>query len=620
MGFSASFLDELRSRLSLVEVVGRRVKLLRRGREHLGLCPFHNEKTPSFTVSDEKGFFHCFGCGAHGDVITFVQDTEGVGFRDAVERLASLAGMVIPAPSPQAARDEARRLTLIDANEAAAQWFAEQLRGSRGEGARGYLAGRGLNADTVKAFALGYAPPGRTLLKQALVAKGFEELMLVEAGLLIAPEEGGESFDRFRNRLMFPIRDRRGRVVAFGGRALDDAPAKYLNSPETALFHKGSTLYNLDQAQGAARQHAAVIVAEGYMDVIALAQAGFGHAVAPLGTALTEDQLKLLWRMAPEPVLCFDGDQAGARAAWRAAERALPLLSPGHSLRFALLPAGSDPDDLIRDAGAAAMQQLIDQALPLAELLWRTLTQHVPVDTPERRAGLERDIFAMLAKIEDPTLKRFYGQEMHGRLAALWRSNRLENRRIYTRRAARGGAVGRSSGLLAATMAARAPGGVSPTRALERVILATVINHPSLLPEFIESLGAAHFASSDIDKAIRSLISLASTSEALDSQGVKDNLQRRELTALLADLTEDPLLRRHGFAAASAQPDRAAQGLAHCLARLRRLVDLERERAEAEAALSMTDSPEAWERLRAVQAALNEPDGLEVDFDNTPRR
>lgn len=619
MGFSANFLDELRSRVSLAETVGRRVKLLKRGREHVGLCPFHNEKTPSFTVSDDKGFYHCFGCGAHGDVITFVQDSEGVGFRDAVERLAAAAGMAIPAPSPQAAREESRRLTLIDANEAAAHWFAEQLRSARGEAARAYLEKRGLKEGTVRDFGLGLAPNGRALMKQALMAKGFDGMLLAEAGLLIKPEDGGDSFDRFRNRLMFPIRDRRGRVIAFGGRALDDAPAKYLNSPETALFHKGATLYNLDKAQGPARQDAAVIVAEGYMDVIALAQAGFPNAVAPLGTALTEDQLRLLWRLAPEPVLCFDGDSAGARAAWRAAERALPMLSPGQSLRFALLPPGRDPDDLIRESGADAMRGVIGAAMPLADLVWQTLTKDAQTDTPERRAGLEKEIFTLLSSIGDPSLKRFYQQDMNSRLAALWRHNTMEKKGFFQRGQGRGGRAPRAGSLLAATSAARMAPQQQLVRDVERVILATLLNHPDLATDHLEQLGATHFASSDIDKAIRSLLSLASLGQPLDSQGVKDNLRNRGLGPLVDAIGRDPLFRRHGFAAAAADRGKAGQGLAHCLARLRRVVDLERERAAAEAELSATGNPEAWERLRAIQAALNDSDGLEADFDHAGR-
>jgi len=616
VGFSSGFLDELRQRAPLVETVGRRVKLVRRGREHIGLCPFHNEKTPSFTVSDEKGFFHCFGCGAHGDVITFVQDSEGLGFREAVERLASEVGLALPASSPQAAREQARYATLVDANEAAAYWFAEQLQGTRGQAARAYLEKRGLAPATVADFRLGLAPAGRALLKQALIAKGFDETLLAEAGLLIVPEDGGESFDRFRNRLMFPIRDRRGRVIAFGGRALDDAPAKYLNSPETPLFHKGASLYNLDRAQGPARTQAAIIVAEGYMDVIALAQAGFAHAVAPLGTALSEDQLRLLWRLAPEPVLCFDGDSAGAKAAWRAAQRALPLLQPGHSLRFALLPAGRDPDDLIRSEGAPAMQRVIEAAVPLVDLLWRNLTQTAVLDTPERRAGLEKEIFQMLGQIAHAPLRRFYSQEMGSRLNALFRHNMMAKKGFQARDSSYRGAHGAaSSGLLAATRAMRMPPEQGLVRDLERAILVTLINHPALLADYLEDLGSIHFASNEIDKAIRSLLSLAAAGQALDSQGVKNNLKSRDLGPLVEELERDPLYRRHGFAAENAAHERARKGLAHCLARLRRVVDLERERAAAEAELQATDSPEAWERLRAIQAALNDPMGLEVDFE-----
>ena len=416
MGFTPSFLDELRLRNSLVDVISRRVKLIRRGREFTGLCPFHNEKSPSFTVSEEKGFYHCFGCGAHGDVITFIMEKEGLTFPEAVERLAHDAGMEMPEWTPQDKEKEKARAGLADVNEAAASWFQDQLVSGRGSAARTYVQKRGLKENTIRSFALGYAPSGRTLLKQALEAKGFDEALCIEAGLLIKPEDG-ESFDRFRNRLMFPIRDRRGRVIAFGGRAMDaDAPAKYLNSPETPLFHKGTTLYNLDLAQKAARDQAQIIVAEGYMDVIALSEGGLSHAVAPLGTALTEDQLRMLWRLSPEPLLCFDGDKAGIRAAFRAAERALPMLKPGYSLRFALLPDGEDPDTLIRRQGRQAVEQVLERATPLMDLLWDHLLEQADLSTPERRAALSKNAYSYARQVQDNDVRRFYEDEIRTRL------------------------------------------------------------------------------------------------------------------------------------------------------------------------------------------------------------
>ncbi len=353
-------LDEFKARLPLVEIVARRVRLTRRGHEHVGLCPFHGEKTPSFTVSESKGFYHCFGCQQHGNAIDFVMATEGLEFADAVARLAELTGL--PLPWRAASRGPAPDQTLLAANEVAARWFAGRLASPSGAAAAAYLTRRGVDQATTLRFGLGYAPAARSALKDALLAEGHAERQLIAAGLLVQPEDGA-SYDRFRERVMFPIHDRRGRVVGFGGRALGDARAKYLNSPETPLFHKGEILYGLALAREAARAKGTVIVAEGYMDVIALAQAGLGHAVAPLGTAISEAQLSLLWQLADEPIVCLDGDDAGLRAASRLIERALPLLKPGKSLRFALLPAGQDPDSALRTWGRESLAARLDEAL-----------------------------------------------------------------------------------------------------------------------------------------------------------------------------------------------------------------------------------------------------------------
>src|SRR5215470_14590334 len=419
MSFTPQFLDELRQRLSLASVIARKVKLTRRGRESTGLCPFHNEKTPSFTVSDEKGFFHCFGCGAHGYVIGFVMRSEGLSFPETVERLAREAGLPLPVSSPEERQRAERQATLVTAMETAAAWYEQQLGTSAGRGALDYLRRRGLTPDTTARFRLGYAPEGRTALREALARAGVSQELALEAGL-IGKGEDGALFDRMRGRVIFPIADRRGRVIAFGGRILGDGQPKYLNSPETALFHKGRTLYGLGQALRPAKDASEVIVAEGYMDVIALAQAGFPQAVAPLGTALTEEQIAELWRLVPEPILCFDGDVAGERAAARAADRALPLLKPSQSLRFALLPAGEDPDSLIRGAGTPAMRAALDQSLALAEVVWRGATAGRRLDTPERRAGLRHELRQLLARIADRGVQEAYRAEFEARLDALF--------------------------------------------------------------------------------------------------------------------------------------------------------------------------------------------------------
>ncbi len=360
MRFTPQFLDELRARLPVSEVVGRRVKLKKAGREWKGLSPFQQEKSPSFTVNDQKGFYHDFSSGKHGDIISFLMETEGVAFTEAVERLAAMAGVALPAVTPDAARHEQRRKTLYDVMELATKFFADTLASRNGARARGYLADRGISPAVQLQFRIGYAAGERFALKEFLGAQGIPVEDMVEAGLLVAGDDIPVPYDKFRDRVMFPITDLRNRVIAFGGRALEkEVAAKYMNSPETPLFHKGDNLYNLAAARLAAHNGAALVVVEGYVDVIAMVGAGFGASVAPLGTALTENQLALLWKMADEPILCFDGDKAGQKAAWRAAEMALPHLAPGKSLRFALLPEGQDPDDLARSGGRAAIEEVI---------------------------------------------------------------------------------------------------------------------------------------------------------------------------------------------------------------------------------------------------------------------
>src|SRR6266404_1264812 len=417
MRFTPQFLDELRARLPVSEVVGRRVKLKRAGREWKGLSPFQQEKTPSFTVNDQKGFYHDFSSGKHGDIISFLMETEGVGFAEAVERLASMAGVPLPAVTPDAARHEQRRKTLYDVMELAAKFFADTLASRNGAKARGYLGDRGISPATQLQFRLGYAPPDRFALKEHLGAQGISTEDMVEAGLLVAGEDKPVPFDRFRDRVMFPITDARGRVIAFGGRALEkDVPAKYLNSPETPLFHKGDNLYNLATARQATHNGSPLIVVEGYVDVIAMVTAGFAGAVAPLGTALTENQLALLWKMADEPILCFDGDRAGQKAAWRAADLALPQLKPGKSLRFALLPEGQDPDDLARSGGRGAIEEVISAARGLADVIWSREIEGGSYATPERRAALEARIGEFSNSIRDEVVRRYYRQDFTERL------------------------------------------------------------------------------------------------------------------------------------------------------------------------------------------------------------
>ena len=436
MSLSPQWLDELRTRITLSSVIGRTTRLTKAGHEWKACCPFHNEKSPSFTVNDEKGFYHCFGCGAHGDAIRWLTDQRGLAFLDAVKELAAEAGMEMPAPDPRAARQAEERAGLHEVMAAAQEWFVAQLASDEGARARAYLAKRGLDAHTISRFGFGYAPEGRQALKAGL--KQFPEELLIEGGLRIVVDSAQgikrEPYDRFRGRMMLPIHDARGRVIAFGGRILDkaktDAP-KYLNSPDTPLFDKGRTLYNLHRAGPLSRQSGRMLVVEGYMDVVTLSAAGIGDCVAPLGTALTETQIEMLWRLVEVPVLCFDGDAAGKRAVMRAIARALPLLRPAHSLRILRLPAGLDPDDLIRAQGVGAMERLLGEARGLLETLWEHEKEALPLVSPEDKAGLKARLLGHVESIVDPDIKALYRRELLDKYAAFAFPRREESARAW---------------------------------------------------------------------------------------------------------------------------------------------------------------------------------------------
>ena len=419
MKYPQSFIEEIRSRIRVSEIVGKAVTLRRAGREFHALCPFHKEKTPSFTVNDEKGFFHCFGCGAHGDVIGFTMDYEHLRYPEAVEKLAGMAGLSIPRLTHAEVEKAKQAQSLQQVMEVVAAWFEEQLENTReGDIARRYLAERGMSAATQARFRLGYAPADRDVLTRAMKAKGITEAQLIEVGMLIKVDDRAP-YARFRRRLMFPIRDRKSRVIAFGGRVLpgepnNDAP-KYLNSPETELFHKGRQLFNMDLARRAGLDSGQLIIAEGYMDVIALAQAGITQAVAPLGTAITPEQLQLCWQVVDTPTLCLDGDNAGQRAMARAMDLALPLLVPGKSLQVVVLPKGSDPDSLIREQGRAVFDETMAAAQPLASVLWQQVMGGGGV-TPEARAALEEKLSQKIATIKHATVQHYYKQFMREKL------------------------------------------------------------------------------------------------------------------------------------------------------------------------------------------------------------
>ena len=563
MAFPPQFLDELRARLPVSEVVGRKVRLVRKGREHSGLCPFHNEKTPSFTVNDEKAFYHCFGCGQHGDVITFVMETEGLSFPEAVERLASQAGLQVPQSSPEERERAKVRNTLYDVVEQVCAWYEDNLRQTGGREALDYLRGRGFTEETIRTFRLGYSPDGRGRLLQAMEAKGIRKDQLVEAGLIKLPEGGGDPRDYFFNRVMFPISDGRGRVIAFGGRILGDGQPKYLNSPETPLFHKGRNLYNFAMAREASRDLGTVIVAEGYTDVIALAQAGLPNAVAPLGTAVTEEQIGLLWRVADEPVLCFDGDTAGERAALRAAERALPLLKPGKTLRFMGLPAGEDPDSLVQSRGADGFRHIMGSARQLADVIWQTESSASPHDTPERRADLERRINGRIAVIADEGVKYHYQQSFRQRLRDLFFQPRGGPGRSAGQK---GGKWGPKKPVLAPGLGAR--GDIGAMKAMqERALIATLINHPDLIHDSIEALNEISLQSRELDSLLQVILNLAFTAPVLDTRDLQRHLIEVGYDRLLAGVLHAQVYRQASFAGPEATVTDARAALNEMLLR-----------------------------------------------------
>lgn len=539
MAFPPQFLEDLRARIGVASVVGRRVKLTKKGREHTGLCPFHNEKTPSFTVNDDKGFFHCFGCGAHGDAIGFEMRANHLSFTEAVEKLASELGLEVPKASPEERVREAKRAGLHDAMEAACRFYEQQLHAPAGRDGMQYLKKRGLTDETIARFRLGWAPDSREAVKKALMSATMPESLLIEAGLLKKPETGS-AFDFFRGRVMFPVTDRKGRVIAFGARILGDGQPKYLNSPDTPLFHKGSTLYGLAHARATAREQGMVVAVEGYMDVIALHEAGFTYAVAPLGTALTEGQIEELWRLADEPILCFDGDNAGQRAMARAAERALPLLKPGKSLRFAILPPAEDPDSLIKSHGPKAMQAVLDDAHALFEVVWRLETADRVLDTPERRAALEKDLKDKAFAIGDESVRWQYLNAFRERMRAAFRPPRpawipplqggQKSRFERKRRPGEGPLLG-ADGRLRGSPKVRPP--ISGLIMQERLLLAVLITHPPLIEDAAGRLGELMFSDSDLDKLRRGILKHLDIVRDLDSVSLRDHLRADGFTGVL---------------------------------------------------------------------------------------
>ena len=624
MRFSPSFLDEIRARVPVSEVVRRKVKLAKQGREWRGLSPFNAEKTPSFYVNDQKGFFHDFSSGKHGDGFTFLMETEGLSFPEAVERLAGLAGLPMPVETKEQREADARRATLGDALEWAAEFFEKQLAAPAGREARAYLDRRQISAASRARFRLGYAPADRHALRDHLAARGATVETMIEAGLLIHGEDIAVPFDRFRNRVMFPICDRAGRVIAFGGRAMEaEAQAKYLNSPETPLFHKGATLYNLHNARKAAHETGSVIAVEGYVDVIALDTAGVHNAVAPLGTALTPDQCGLLWRMAEEPVLCFDGDKAGLKAAFRAVDTALPLIGAGRSLRFVLLSGGMDPDELLRAGGRTAVAQALASTLPLVDLLWMRETDGLVLDTPERRAGLERRLREVAGQIADETLRRHYQQELTDRLAKLLGRDpsRFSNGRStgsgrdYTPRW--NGAPGRAGAggpLRVGPSLANSPlfrGVSAPIAPREGLILLILMNHPEVLAERVDEIAELDFASPEAI-ALRDALVRWREAGGEETQLLADFIEENGLSAAAGRLSGMVAHAVLWSVRPEAAPADAAESLRQALVLHRRARALNRELREVEARLADNPNERDAARLRDIQTQLSALDGAEA--------
>jgi len=617
MRYSEQLLDDIRARIRVSDVVGRKVGLKRKGREFAGLSPFNKEKTPSFFVNDEKQFYHCFSSGKHGDIFKWLMEMEGLSFPEAVERLAGEAGVELPKATPQDVEREKKRAGLIDVMEMADQFFRDQLKSAAAREACSYIDQRGLSAETIDKFGLGYAPGDRQALRGYLASRDITDAQMAEAGLVIHGDDIAVPYDRFRDRIMFPIGDARGRTIAFGGRALSsDVPAKYLNSPDTPLFHKGSIVYNFARARKPAFDAQAVLVAEGYMDVIALSQAGLAHAVAPLGTALTEDQIALLWRLAPEPVLCFDGDRAGQAAAYRAAERALPVLKPGHSVRFAFLPDGKDPDDLIKTQGPDAMRDVIAQAQPLYKVLWEKEVTDRRIDTPEQRAEFQKSIRAMPRQIRDDTVREHYVQTFEEQLRTFFGG---EQGRLADGQARRGrpmtqqgrgsvwGGGGMNRAALGATPSLKRSSlgrGSAPaaSRAHELLVL-TVLNHPWLVPDHAEALAGVSMSDPSLDSLLNEIIDVVTQGDHLDRTQLHTHLETHGLSHVAHRLLSDQALKTVAFSRGEADPAIAEEGfeatLKECAAG-----GFETDLRRAQADFEMDPSEENWSRLEQIKRMM----------------
>ena len=605
MTLSTAWLDELRARTALSGIIASSVKLIRAGREWKACCPFHNERTPSFTVNDDKGFYHCFGCGAHGDAIRFLTDQRGMPFMDAVKELAAKAGMDVPTPDPKAQEQSERTATLTDVMAAVALWYSEQLNGLAGAEARDYLKRRGIDAATAQRFGLGLAPDNRTALKRALEKLGEDKL--VETGMLIQPEEGGkDSYDRFRGRLMIPIRDPRGRVIGFGGRILGEGEPKYLNSPQTILFDKGRTLYNLDRAGPASRTAKRLIVVEGYMDVIALDRAGIADVVAPNGTALTEGQLERLWRLDPSPILCFDGDSAGKKAAIRAATRALPMLRPDRTLRFVELPPGQDPDDVVRTGGKEAFEALLNSPEPLDARLWRHELDAEPLSTPEAWAGLKERLIAHASAIGHGDLARMYREDWLNRFFQQRRPGGTAPQRGFTpqrRGTFKNGRFVPPNPPVRQEAKTIASSGIDAPTA--RALILGFANYPEELPAHCEQLASLPIDDRRTAKMRDDLVNAAFTGAALDREGVNTILGGDGATGGQGTGLSQRTM-GFSFTRRDSDPDRARSDLAAAVEIIAAAEEVEQALDHATERLKADTTDEAYEEQQRLKQAQQE--------------
>ena len=643
MRFSNAFLDDIRDRVSISDVIGKRVTWDRRKTnvsrgDYWACCPFHGEKSPSFHCEDRKGRYHCFGCGVSGDHFRFLTDLDGLSFPEAVQQVADLAGVAMPQPDREAEQREKERMGLVEVMEMAARFFEDQLQTPAGARARAYLRDRGLTGRTIETFRLGYAPESRNALKGFLAGKGVPKEAIEACGLVVHGPDIPVSYDRFRDRIMFPILSIREKVIAFGGRAMSpDAPAKYLNSNETELFHKGSVLYNHARARKAAQgtgragaqdEKAAgtIIAVEGYMDVIALHQAGIENAVAPLGTALTENQLDLLWKMTPEPVLCFDGDGAGIRAANRAADLALPFIKPERTVRFALLPDGKDPDDLVRHEGRAPFDKVMAGARPLAEMIWSREVQGASFDTPESRAALEARLRQVTAAIADEDVRRHYQQNMRDRLNAFFRPAQRQGGGGFS-----GNRQGRGGGGRPGTQGNAASSGISDrlTRSAlvrgaevlpalrESVLALTVVNHPGLLFSDYDEIAVIEYENRDLQRLWSALLGIAgSVGARLDRGRLIEELEAAGFDTLLRGLDQQIRNSRLWTATAEAAPEDAREGYLQALALHKRTRALLWQRRELERELAVSTEEGDDERVPQILRALQEVQMETVRMEN----